>query len=1229
MSIGGVLAGRAYVELTTNDSKLQKGLQNAQAHLRAFADTVSGIGRELLTASAALGTPLALSLRTFASFDDEMRMVKAVTGATGQEFDALTEKAKKLGRETSFTAKQVSEGMTSLGRMGFSPDEIQNAIKPVMDLSRATGTELAQAAEIAANNMRVFGMDAGKMADAADIMTVTANGSAQTLVDLGEALKMAGPHARRAGADLKETCAMLGILANMGIKGSLAGTALGKSYKRLADPKVQAYLREFGIVTVDNTGNLRKMRDILVDIAKAMKRMPNAEQITFAESVFDARGSLGGGTLSVNTDGIDKFLEKLNQCNGVADKTSKEMDAGIGGAFRELLSAVEGVGIAIGEIIANSILPLAKNMTTLLLAMRNWIADNAVLVKILGAVAGAGAALGVTLIGIGVGAKAIAATTKMLSSGLQILKSNFIKVAGVGTRLGDVLYMLPYYIEMVNSKSKFTGTKGALEFCRALGLVGTNAEVAAAKLLLLNNADAGRAVIEGLRQGFSGLSSVIPNAISGIARWTTSINLAASSGASLSVVMTTLKRAFSATAIASAASAAGTAALKTGLAAVGVTAKGVVAVLALASLGIKKLFAAVAAHPVLAGLIAVTTALTAIVVWAGKAEKAIREMYKAGSSTAGGRRADRDQSTAENDEKRQKSDIMFERLKQLQEISQKTQLSADQIKEAERLINGLSMFGSKEWANLDKKAGKLDLVTDAAERMGKAVKKSAQNDITNNIRAAEEEMEALKQEMQNISEGNWDKVSIMDKLGGDTGENRARAAEEVKKKIEETSKRLLELRKRQKEMDAGSQAAIYGKDETENTQKNVDDYKQQAEVTAKQEENARKAVEKAEKEMADANRTRIEKEIAEIERKKKAHLEALKQMIDAEKGCRPMTEAGKEEQQKKIKELEAKLADAEKGYQDQIAKAKKKNEEDFKKEIDSMRESYQRAQDELARQAKEKAEDRELDKAFKDNPEKGIKIIDEKIAGLAKEIEKGKQAVERAIKDAEKAPRTKEGKVDPQKEKEIKKRRDELEDLQRRKTRLEGRRDMAEEEKKRKDKSEKEYLRQTQTERAERDQKRKVEEQDARIDKEMKTNPSGAIEHLKKLLAEAKAEAAKARAEVDKAEKASLDENSEGGRNISESEQKNISKLRKKESIAESFVDKFAAKLQNAQLNLAQAEQKMNTNVGGFMFDRIAGMLGANSAEERTANNTEEIKKLIAESNKNDRRKKSTTFKFT
>ena len=1171
-----------------------------------------------------------MSLRTFANFDDEMRMVKAVTGATGQEFDALTEKAKKLGRETSFTAKQVSEGMTSLGRMGFSPDEIQNAIKPVMDLSRATGTELAQAAEIAANNMRVFGMDAGKMADAADIMTVTANGSAQTLVDLGEALKMAGPHARRAGADLKETCAMLGILANMGIKGSLAGTALGKSYKRLADPKVQAYLREFGIVTVDNTGNLRKMRDILVDIAKAMKRMPNAEQITFAESVFDARGSLGGGTLSVNTDGIDKFLEKLNQCNGVADKTSKEMDAGIGGAFRELLSAVEGVGIAIGEIIANSILPLAKNMTTLLLAMRNWIADNAVLVKILGAVAGAGAALGVTLIGIGVGAKAIAATTKMLSSGLQILKSNFIKVAGVGTRLGDVLYMLPYYIEMVNSKSKFTGTKGALEFCRALGLVGTNAEVAAAKLLLLNNADAGRAVIEGLRQGFSGLSSVIPNAISGIARWTTGINLAASSGASLSVVMTTLKRAFSATAIASAASAAGTAALKTGLAAVGVTAKGVVAVLALVKIGIMKMFALVAAHPVLAGLIAITAALTAIVVWANKADKALQQMYSEVSGEAGKKRNLRDQQTNENDEKRQKTDLMFERLKQLQEISQKTQLSADQIKQAEQLINGLSMFGSKEWANLDKKAGKLDLVTDAAERMGKAVKKSAQNDIANNIRAADEEVEALKKELETIQNTRVATGQMTYELEDSPVENeRSRKAEEIAKKLEKALIRRNELIKRQKELEAGGKEAVYGKNGLDNLQKDVDDYKQQAEVTAKQEENARKAVEKAEKEMADANRTRIEKEIAEIERKKKAHLEALKQMIDAEKGRRPITEEGKEEQQKKIKELEAKLADAEKGYQDQIAKAEKKNEEDFKKEIDSMRESYQRAQDELARQAKEKAEDRELDKAFKDNPEKGIKIIDEKIAGLAKEIEKGKQAVERAIKDAERAPRTKEGKVDPQKEKEIKKRRDELEDLQRRKTRLEGRRDMAEEEKKSKDKSEKEYLRQTQTERAERDQKRKVEEQDARIDKEMKTNPSGAIEHLKKLLAEAKAEAAKARAEVDKAEKASLDENSEGGRNISESEQKNISKLRKKESIAESFVDKFAAKLQNAQLNLAQAEQKMNTNVGGFMFDRIAGMLGANSAEERTANNTEEIKKLIAESNKNDRRKKSTTFKFT
>lgn len=389
MSVSSIVAGEAYVRILAETSGLNKGLSKAQAALQKFASSSAMLMSQFDRPFQLLKS----SFFVFQEFDDKMRLVKAVTGAVGAEFDMLTAKAKKLGRETRFTAGQVSEGMISLGRMGFSSKEIDASIASVMNLSTATGTELATASEIAANNMRVFGMRAEEMTDAADILTVTANGSAQNLVDLGEALKMAGPHAKNAGSDLKETCAALGILANMGIKGSLAGTALGKSFKRLADPEVQDYLQQFGIRTVDASGNLRRMRDILVEVGDVMRRMPSAQRITFAEKVFDARGSLGGGVLSQNMGGFDEFLQKLDHASEESQRIAQEMESGIGGSFRSMLSALEGVGIAVGESIAGPAKWAMKFFTDCLKSVQKWISANRVLVGTLGSVMGVAAGI--------------------------------------------------------------------------------------------------------------------------------------------------------------------------------------------------------------------------------------------------------------------------------------------------------------------------------------------------------------------------------------------------------------------------------------------------------------------------------------------------------------------------------------------------------------------------------------------------------------------------------------------------------------------------------------------------------------------------------------------------------------------------------------------------------------------------------------------------------------------
>ncbi|MGE4300665.1 MAG: phage tail tape measure protein [Victivallaceae bacterium] len=419
---GNVKAGRAFVEIMLDQTGLERGLKSAQAKLKNFGKSLTTAGKGMVTVAAVAAAPFAFATKTFADFDDQMRMVKAVTGATEKEFKRLTEVAEKLGRETSFTAKQVADGMTAMGRMGFNAKEIEAAIPAVLNLSRATGTELGEAAEIAANNMRVFGIESSKMAEVADILTATANGSAQTLTDLAEGLKMAGPQAAAAKDNIVNVSGALGVLANMGIKGSLAGTALRKSYSQFAKTDVQDKLKAIGIATVDANGNLRSMPEIMADIGKAMAKMPTAKRLGFAEEIFDLRGSLAGLQLGGNIQQLDEFIKKLKSVSGVAAQTASEMDKGIGGAFRRFMSAVEGVQIAVGRIIGDAIAPYMDKISQMLNRMAEWIAKHKEVVIMAVKVIAGVAALGAALIVAGVAFKTMALAVGGLCTVFSILK---------------------------------------------------------------------------------------------------------------------------------------------------------------------------------------------------------------------------------------------------------------------------------------------------------------------------------------------------------------------------------------------------------------------------------------------------------------------------------------------------------------------------------------------------------------------------------------------------------------------------------------------------------------------------------------------------------------------------------------------------------------------------------------------------------------------------------------
>jgi TP901 family phage tail tape measure protein len=433
-STHGIRAGRAYVELFADASKLARGLKLAERQLREFGGRVQALGLRVASLGGAVLAPMGLATRTFQGFDDVMLSVKAVTGATGKQFDALTGQAKLLGRTTSFTAAQVASAMLELGRAGFAPEEIQAAIAPVLNLARATGTDLAQATGYAANTLRSFGLDASEMTRVADVLTATANNSAQTLDDLAQGMVYAAPIAAEYGLTLEETAKAFGALANFGIKASTAGTNIRNILLRMADPTIQKRLKGVGVTVADAAGKMRPIAAILRDLGAATENMPDVERLALLQDVFGMRAVAGGSKLT--TAEFDRLNDAIDEAAGTADRTARIMDSGLGGALRRMWSAVEGIAIAIGNALSKPLSIVADLMATISNYVTEWIDKHKALVVIIGALAGLLVGVGTGLVGLGLATKLAAFA---MSGLLEICKMFSAVMSGVIATLGALL----------------------------------------------------------------------------------------------------------------------------------------------------------------------------------------------------------------------------------------------------------------------------------------------------------------------------------------------------------------------------------------------------------------------------------------------------------------------------------------------------------------------------------------------------------------------------------------------------------------------------------------------------------------------------------------------------------------------------------------------------------------------------------------------------------------------
>jgi TP901 family phage tail tape measure protein len=347
---------------TEKARKAQAKLQSAMTMKQGADNRRSEIGGQIIGAALPV-MALAAPLKVAADFEQAMAEVKAISGATSNEFRAMEETAKRLGATTSFTASEAAAGMKYLAMAGFKTNETIAAMPGVLNLARAGNTDLALSSDIASDMLSAFRLKAEDMGMLGDVLTKTFTTSNTTLELLGETMKYVGPAAASAGVSLQEAAAMAGLLGDVGIKGSEAGTALRASLIRLsAPPKAAAdALAVLNVETTDAEGNLRNIPGIFADLAKAMEGMGSADKLGYIRDIFGIKPASAMAEL-LNKSSSGDILAKINlvtDSKGASKKIADEMENTTMGAMRRFASAMEGLQISAATLF----LPVVQDIT--------------------------------------------------------------------------------------------------------------------------------------------------------------------------------------------------------------------------------------------------------------------------------------------------------------------------------------------------------------------------------------------------------------------------------------------------------------------------------------------------------------------------------------------------------------------------------------------------------------------------------------------------------------------------------------------------------------------------------------------------------------------------------------------------------------------------------------------------------------------------------------------------
>ncbi|MDM1345697.1 phage tail tape measure protein [Myroides marinus] len=398
-------------------------MQNAQRELQKTGKKMQEIGAQMSTyLTAPLVAIGAFSSKISMDFDDSMRKVMATTNATEAEFKSLTATAEEMGAKTRYTASQSAEAMNYMALAGWKSQQIIEGIPGVLALAAASGEDLGMVADILTDGLTAMGKGAEQASQFVDVLAASASNSNTTVGMMGQAFQYAAPLAGAFGYEVEDLALAIGLMANAGIKGEKAGTALRALMTRMVKPtrEAQKAMTDLGLEVKNTDGSMKPLGDVIDQLRTKFSGLTDAQKGQYA-GMLAGQEAISGLLAIVNAApaDFDKLSKAVENSAGTAKRMQDQMEGGIGGAWREMSSAIEGVAIQIGQVLEpafRGIVTVIKDLSNAFMGLSDT--SKTVIVVIGGIVS----AIGPLLVGYGTVLRMLPQITKSYIAATASLK---------------------------------------------------------------------------------------------------------------------------------------------------------------------------------------------------------------------------------------------------------------------------------------------------------------------------------------------------------------------------------------------------------------------------------------------------------------------------------------------------------------------------------------------------------------------------------------------------------------------------------------------------------------------------------------------------------------------------------------------------------------------------------------------------------------------------------------